>query len=243
MMSHGLSGYTAKMRMPFLLDIEPYVPHNKATPRDAARTLVDRAKTAYPELRLHIIFDSGFGSFDELAHYTDIGVLATMSMPSKQKSWLWDLLGWSCPLDCGRTALVPVGNDNAQVLASLFHVKSDSGKLIDILTASNAFVWTAPVIVEPVVSMVGARRTNKNGFFEYETTWEDGDVTWQLASSFMDDDGKFSLRFLEIATDEDVKDALTTRTATQLVEICQAQSLKVLFSLFTVVVSFFYLDL
>jgi len=37
----------------------------------------------------------------------------------------------------------------------------------------------------------------------------------------------FSLRFLEIATDEDVKDALTTRTAMQLVEICQPQSLKV----------------
>lgn len=225
MMSHGISGYTARLRVPMLLDFEPYLPHNKATPREAARLLVQRTQLAHPHLALHIVFDSGFGSFDEMQYYLDNEVVTTMSMPSSQWSWLWDMLGWECPLESGRTALVSLGEH--KVLASLYHVKSDSGKFIDILTASSAFQWTRPILIEPQVFSVGERRMNDEGSFEYETKWVEGDITWQLASSFMDADGTFNIKFLEIAKEEDIKDALADLRALQLTDMCHGLSLKV----------------
>lgn len=213
-----------------LLDLEPYVPQNKASAREAARVLVLRTKAAHPHLSLHVVFDSCFGSFEEMSYYLTEGVVTTMSMPANQRAWLWEMLRWSCPLDSGRTALVPLGESS--ILASLFHVKSDSGKFIDILTASSAFKWQAPAQIEAVVHSVGERRINADGFFEYKTTWEDGDITWQLASSFLDDDGTFNIKFLQRAEAEDVRDALAPLNAERLVSICHALSLKVHWSIF-----------
>src|SRR3546814_4731455 len=110
-----------------------------------------------------------------------------MSMPSKQKGWLWGSLGYACPLEAGRTALVSVGR--GQALASLFRTISETGRTIDILTASTAFPCWVPRRDEPLVRSVGERSINSRGHYEYQTTWEDSDVTYQLASSFMDADG------------------------------------------------------
>src|SRR3546814_3944604 len=80
----------------------------------------------HPDLNLHIVTDSGFGSFELLGWCWNNGVHATMSMPSKQKGWLWGSLGYACPLEAGRTALVSVGS--GQALASLFRTISETGR-------------------------------------------------------------------------------------------------------------------
>ena len=78
-----------------------------------------------------------------------------------------------------------------------------------------------------LVRFLGDRTVNSHGQFEYETIWEDGDVTIQLASSFMDADGTFSIKFLQQAEKEDIEDALADHKKASLKTICLAQSLKV----------------
>jgi hypothetical protein len=113
-------------------------------------------------------------------------------------------------------------------LASLYHTKSDSGKLIDILTLTTAFPYEPPEEDEERVVAVSNRRTDNKGAFEYETHWADGDVTWEPASQFMDSDGKFNILFLDYAQKEDIAGALDGLTNAQLEEICDAQCWKVL---------------
>lgn len=226
--SEGISGYTAVLRLPYLLDLEPYLPGNKLTPRDACRRLVERTLANHPGLPLHLVTDSGFGSFEEAAYYSKLGVEVTMSMPSNQWSWLWDCLAYGCPLETGRTALVRLPDMHDNALASLYHTKSDSGKLIDIITLTTAFPYEPPEEEEERVVAVSNRRTGNNGAFEYETRWADGDVTWEAASQFMDTDGKFNILFLDFAKKEDIAGALDGLTNAELEAICDAQCWKVL---------------
>lgn len=227
MMSHGIAGWTAEQKLPMLLDLEPYVPANKNSPRDAARLLVERTQKAHPGIKFHIIMDSGFGSFDEMDHFCSNGVLATMSLSSNQWEWAFDLLGYCCPLDAGRTALVTLPNSQSKALASIFHVKSDSGKLIDIRTLSSAFTYQIPEVSESTVVRVGTRRKSKDGYFLYETVWAGGETTLEPATAFMDEDGTFNVFWLKAATVEDIMEALGTLTTAKLQLICDAQSLKV----------------
>lgn len=81
---------------------------------------------------------------------------------------------------------------------------------------------------EGTVTVVSARRTSDSGFFEYETHWGDGTITWQQARSFMDDDGTFKISWLKVATAEDVRDALVDLAMKALAAICDAQGWKVL---------------
>lgn len=227
MMSHGISGYTANMRVPMLLDLEPYVPLNKSTPRDAAQLLLERTLAAHPNIQYHIVMDSGFGSFDEMDYYCSKNVLTTMSLSSNQWEWLFDLLGWSCPLEAGRTALVPLPGSKEKVLASIYHVKSESGKMIDIRTLSSAFKWKVPLEEEYVVVGLGQRRVGSNEKFEYETFWSSGEKTWEPSSVFMDDDGTFNVFWLQMAKLEDILDALGHLTQAEMQTICDGQGLKV----------------
>ena len=64
-MSYGLSGYTSVLKMPMLLDLEPWVPSNKLSARDSAKALAARTRAAHPTLALHLVMDSAFGSFAE----------------------------------------------------------------------------------------------------------------------------------------------------------------------------------
>lgn len=190
------------MKCPMLLDIEPFVPENKFTPRDAARALVRRTKDAHPHLSLHVIFDSGFGSFDESQYYLEKGVLTTMSMPSTHKPWLWEMLRWKCPVDSGRIALLPVGAHH--VLVSLYHVASTSGEYTDLIHATTAFSWQPPPSIERVVRSVDARTSD--GL--YPTTWGDGSTSNQPAKNFVNIKGVFNIEFLRNAGPEDVRAAI-----------------------------------
>lgn len=231
LMSYGLSGYTAELRMPMLVDLEPWVPTNKLSARDAAKALVDRlckfhGDALHPP---HIIMDSAFGSFSDASEYYSKGVVVTMSIAENKKAWLWDMLTYDCPLDSGRVALVPMDGANQFLLASAYHVKTDSDKIVDIRTITTAFRWTRPIELEPMVLRLGQRRTHATGFFEYETFWADGDITWQQARSFMDDDGTFTDIWLENAAFEDIEDALGDLAAAALINICEAKSWKARF--------------
>lgn len=103
LLSYGLAGYTAHGKFPMLLDLEPYLPGNRVSAREAARRLAQRFQVNHPHLQLHLVADSAFGSFKEANYYLDKGILITMSMSSKEKPWLWDLLTHKSPLDSGRS--------------------------------------------------------------------------------------------------------------------------------------------
>jgi hypothetical protein len=227
MLSYGLSGYTSELRLPIVIDLEPWIPLNKLSPRDSAKILVHRLQKAHPHLKPHIVMDSAFGSFTDVGHYHSKGVLVTFSMAAKKKSWLWDLLLWQVPVDAGRVALLSLPNPSAHLLASGYRVMSESRKLIDIRTVSTAFKFKPAESADLVVVKIGGRRRHDSGFFEYETHWEDGDVTWQQARSFMDLDGTFVILWLEKAEEVDIMEALSDLTVDKLQEICKLRSWKV----------------
>lgn len=148
-------------------------------------------------------------------------------MPSTQRAWLWEALAWDCPLSSGRTVLLPILDGSEQALANIFHIKSESDKIVDIRTLSSGWTWSLPPSAEWAVSRVGARRTNEAGIFEYETHWGDGTITWQQARSFMDEDGTYNISWLKIATAEDLRDSLVDLTTEALASICDAKGWKV----------------
>lgn len=231
LLSYGLSGYTSIMKLPMLLDIEPWVPSNKLSARESASVLVDRLRSSHRHLQPHIVMDSLFGSFSDVRKYYAKGVLVTASMQQKPKSWLWDMLVWNCPLNSGRAALLPLDEGDHYFLASLYHTRTESNKIIDIRTVTSAFSFAPPEASEPTVARVGQRRTSERGIFEYETHWRDGDVTWQQAQSFMDVDGTFNIYWLQKAQPEDIRAALADLSVDQLVDVCRHQSWKVRFYL------------
>jgi hypothetical protein len=175
---YGISGYTSKLRLPMLLDIEPRLYANQISPRKAARSLLKRTQEAHIELPLHIVADSAFGSFEELKFYLDNNVVATMSIADKDSEWLWEMLRYDCPLNQGRTAQLSI--EDRVVVASLYRVKKESGKFKDILTATSAFSFEDQVHAEPLVRSVGKRRVNEHG---YSNTRLSGKMVTLLGSS------------------------------------------------------------
>jgi hypothetical protein len=151
-----------------------------------------------------------------------------MSMSSNQWSWIWDCLSFGCPLDTGRTALVRIPNTHNNALVSLFHTKSESGKLIDIHTLTTAFPYEPPKEDEERVVAILSRRKPTEGEFEYETKWASGDSTWEIASQFLDSDGTFNIFFLDFAVKNDIVAAVGGLTNAELEGICDAQGWKVL---------------
>lgn len=210
-----------------LLDIEPWIPLNKNSARDSAKTLMARAKVAHPRTKFRLVMDSAFGSFKDVDWYHSRGIDVTMSMAENKQAWFWNLLAYECPLESGRVALRPFEDRSGHYLASIFRTQTESGKMIDIRTITSAFGYEAPDLVDDTVVAVGERKEVATGKFEYSTTWADGDVTWQKAPSFMDPDGTFVYVWLRTAKAEDIKAALSESTADQLVEICDKQKWKV----------------
>ena len=78
-----------------------------------------------------------------------------------------------------------------------------------------------------MVTGIGARRESNEGYFEYETHWAGGAVTWQRSHSFMDGDGTFNIKWLEKAEAEDIQDALSDLQVADLISICEQQHWKV----------------
>lgn len=223
-----MSGYTALEKMPIVLDLDPHLPGHRTNPHQALSTLIGRLRQAHPTLSPHVVADSAFGSFTTIEKMRNLGAHATFSMPTNHRAWLWELLAWDCPINSGRTALLPIKDGEEQALVSVFHVKSETNKIIDIRTLSTGFSWIRPDSVEEEVVRIGSRRTSDTGAFEYETYWGDGSVTWQQARTFMDDDGTFNIYWLKAATPEDVRDALVDLTAEALAAMCDVQGWKVL---------------
>jgi len=228
LMSYGLSGYTAKMKLPMLLDIEPWVPSNKLSARESAKSLMTRAKNAHPRTSFKLVMDSAFGSFKDVDWYHNLDIEVTMSMAENKDAWIWELLAYGCPLESGRVALRPLLGSAGHYLVSLFRTQSDAGKMIDIRTVTSAFEYEAPPMVEDTVVSVAERILTASGDFEYLTTWADGDITRQRAPSFLDPDGTFNYIWLRKAKCEDVQAALSEMTAEKLVELCDQQKWKVL---------------
>jgi hypothetical protein len=222
-----MAGYTAVQKLPILICLDPHLPDHRCNPHQSLQVLVKRLKEAHPTLSPHVIADSAFGSFTTIEQMRNLGAHATFSMPSNQRSWLWELLAWDCPLNGGRTALLPILDGDEQAFASIYHVKSETDRIIDIRTLTTGFPWTKPESAEWVVTQVASRRTNDLGIFEYETHWGDGSITWQQARSFMDDDGIFNVSWLKTASAEDIRDALLDLTSVALTTICDAQGWKV----------------
>lgn len=228
LLSYGICGYTAALKLPMLVDLEPWLPGNKLSAQKSARALVNRLLDHYGDsLNFHIVTDSAFGSFEEADYYLSRNVKITSSMAHKSKEWLWSMLVSGCGINSGRIALVPLDTPGAYALASAYHVISESNKVIDIRTITTAFAWKRPEVIEPCVSRIGGRQLHARGYYEYETFWEDGDITWQKADTFIDADGTVTQQWLEKATEEDLQAALARFTSAQLIAICEAQSLKV----------------
>jgi hypothetical protein len=216
------------MKLPMLLDIEPWIPGNKLSARNSAKSLMMRAKKAHPRTSFKLVMDSAFGSFKDVDWYHNLDIRVTMSMAENKEPWLWALLSYGCPLEAGRVALRPLPGSSGYYLVSLYRTQSDSGKMIDIRTVTSAFEYEPPPMVEDTVASIGERRVSSLGHFEYSTTWADGDTTWQRAHSFLDPDGTFNYIWLRKATYEDVQAALSDMTAEELVELCDQQKWKVL---------------
>lgn len=221
-----MASYTAVEKMPIVLDLVPHLPGARASAHSAMLELTRRFRQAHPAIPLHVVADSAFGSFTTIEKMRDLGAHASFSMAPNHKPWLWEMLAWECNIDSGRTVLLPILDGREHVLASVFHVKSETDKIIDIRTMTSGFDWTRPGSAESTVVKIDQRRINGDGTFEYETFWGEGSVTWEQARSFMDDDGKFTIAWLEKAGAEDVKDALVELTADELAALCDAQGWK-----------------
>lgn len=212
--------------MPIVLDLVPHLPGARTSPHAALLELTRRFRKAHPAIPLHVVADSAFGSFTTIERMRDLGAHATFSMAPNHRPWLWEMLAWECDIDSGRTVLLPILDGREQALASIFHVKSETDKLIDIRTMATGFSWTRPDSAEWTVTKIGQRRVDDAGVFEYETFWGDSSVSWEQARSFMDEDGKFTIAWLEKAEAEDVKDVLVNLTADGLAALCDAQGWK-----------------
>jgi hypothetical protein len=232
-MSYGLSCRSAVQEMPCLIDFEPYIPGNKVSARTAARLLINRFVDDHPELAPQFVMDAAFGSFSEIEYYRDIGANVTYSMTSKENKWLWDLLLFDCPVDHGRAAIFPFSDGLNAFLVSAFRGINEKGKIIDILTMSSGFTATPPEETEPEVAMVEKAQVDEDGQTVYRTTWANGDVTMEPVTNFMDEDGTFNVKWLSIATSDDIKSALDGKTIAELQTLLDTQGWKVnlLFSL------------
>ncbi len=174
------------------------------------------------------MMDAAFGSFSEIEHYRDIEANVTYSMTTKENAWLWDLLLHNCPVGYGRCAIFPFSDKEKYFLVSAFRAINEKGKVIDILTMSSGFTTIPSEETEPEVALVEQGQQDEQGQFLYPTTWANGDVTMEPVAHFMDGDGTFNNKWLNIATSEDIKAALEGKTVAELHCVLDAQGWKVL---------------
>ena len=228
LLCYTMAQYTAKMRIPITLGVEPWIPLNKLSPRDSARVLLKKLLAKHDfDSKLHFIADSAFGSYADAEEYVKMGVYVTFSMTETPKEWLYQLLLHQATIDSGRVAIVPFASSLDGVLASSLRVKTENDKIVDIRTITTSFEWSAPAETEWTVARIGARRASQERRFEYETLWASGETTWEPAYSFMSDDGTFNTDWLEMAHEEDIRDAVGDLTQADLVAICDTKSWKV----------------
>lgn len=199
-------------QLPVVLDMEPYLLDNQVAPQEALIRLHHRLHLRHAHLRLHVVADSAFGSFDRLAQLNAAGGDATMSMPSQTKPWLWELLDWNCGVDEGRVAFSPASS----VVVSSFKVLSETNTLHQIKTISSGCRLETGEAAEEAVVNVTDRRDNADGQREYLTHFADGRTDWLLARDFIDADGTTNLSWLTFADGDDLNRAFESFTANEL---------------------------
>jgi hypothetical protein len=197
--------------LPFVYDFEPYTVGNAPTPQEAMIRLYSRLRARYALIRPSLVVDSAFGSFERLNEIMNAGGEATMSMSSKVKPWLWEMLDWDCAVDEGRVATIP----DQGVVVSSFKVQTERGVVHQIKTISSAFESVVPDDSETIVLKVTDRRENR-GQLEYLTHWLDGSTSWIPAAEFIDEDGTPTLPWLEFSDKNDLTLAYSAYALDQL---------------------------
>lgn len=130
-----------------------------------------------------------------------------MSMSSITGQWMWELLGYNCGVDEGRTAY----SAERDLLVSIFKVINAKKKVIQIRTIMSGCVVKRPERKEFIVQkVISKRRQGKH--LEYETKLAGYPVEWLPPSSFISDNGTVNQQWLNFAEDDDLLEAFMSFT-------------------------------
>jgi hypothetical protein len=201
----------AGQELPYILDMEPIVPGNEPSAQEAMMTLFGRLRERFPQMTPHLVVDSAFGSFDRLDEIMQNHGNATMSMSPVVTRWLWELLNWDCGVDEGRAAFTA----DRRVVVGSYQVISEAGNWHQIKFISSGFPPVREPAGEEVVEAVLDRR-ERGGMIEYYTRFADGTTKWLLPSQFIDEDGTCNLSWLNFVSKEDLEQAFSSYTLTEL---------------------------
>ena len=144
-----------------------------------------------------------------------------MSMSSRVETWLWEMLGWGCGIDQGRTAYCPESN----LLVSAFTVLSETGKTHQIKTISTGFqVEQAPGSEDEVLAVKGRRLGPAQT--TYLTCYADGSQSCLRFPAFFSDDGTVTSAFLSFCSRDDLEMGFKSYSAPKLHDMCSGQNLR-----------------
>lgn len=206
--------YVGGRPLPIAFDFEPYVPANRVPAQGAMMELHSRAESRWPELPLHLVVDSAFGSFDRLDEIVASGGDATMSMSSNVTPWLWALLGYECGIDAGRVAYIP----STQVLVGSYQVQTEKKEVHQLKIISSA-CKVEDIPDEVVVVQVSDSRLVRDKDakkIEFLAHYTDGSSEWLKPKDLIGDDGNVDYALLSFASEEDLKQAFNSFTKQQL---------------------------
>jgi hypothetical protein len=144
-----------------------------------------------------------------------------MSMSSHVEPWLWQMLGWGCGINQGRTAHCPKSN----LLVSAFTVLSETGKIHQIKTISTGFQVERAPGSEDVVLAIKERRLGP-AQTTYLTRYADGSQSWLRFPAFFSDDGTVTSSFLSFCSREDLEMGFKAYSKRQLQAMCAGQTLR-----------------
>lgn len=228
LLAYGISGYTAVHEQPFLLDMEPNTVDCNSPPRVHAQNLILRTQLAHPNLSLHVVMDAAFGNFDDVSFYREKDIFVTYSMNEKQKATLWPLLLFDASVGEGRAALLPYKNRDGYFLACAYRTTNQSGVPVEIRTVTSAFGFTKMQDPEDKVEKILDVVVQPDKSFEYRTLWLGGGETLERCKSFIDDDGVMNHVWLDYVDREQIEAAFKSYEKSELMGLCDGQSLKVL---------------
>lgn len=136
-----------------------------------------------------------------------------MSMPATTKPFLWEMLAWQCPLDCGRTAFIP----ETGVLVSAFKAMKENGKDSHLIKTimSGAQIGRFDEEEETVTALTD-RQYDDDGTVLYKTIFASGVTDWLPASSFINADGTVTDAWLAFVSESELRNAFTSFTKSQL---------------------------
>ena len=148
LLTYKLCGELSK-KATYTIVLVPHFQFPQITPTNAMRKAISIFKNYFPSTKLHVVADSAFGSLQELEILTNSDTLATFSMCSTERSWLWELLRRT-KLDHWNGATLSNGS-----LVSIEVGRGDNNQLRFHHLATNAFNVMSTTISEEVNEIVG----------------------------------------------------------------------------------------